>query len=81
MVRKIKAKLILRLHDQGLSGRAIARSRGISRRGVADALAAVFLFNCLLRFGGADSKLDVHMSIFRPRLRHETLPCVISQEG
>ena len=29
MVRKIKAKAILRLNDQGLSGRAIARSLGI----------------------------------------------------
>ena len=29
MVRKIQAKLVLRLHGQGLSGRAIARSQGI----------------------------------------------------
>ena len=32
MVRKIKAKAILRLNDQGLSGRAIARSLGIARQ-------------------------------------------------
>ena len=36
MVRKIQAKLVLRLHGQGLSGRAIARSQGMSRRSVAD---------------------------------------------
>lgn len=34
MVRKIQAKLVLRLHGQGLSGRAIARSQGMSRRRV-----------------------------------------------
>ncbi len=40
MVRKIQAKLVLRLHGQGLSGRAIARSQGMSRRSVADVLYA-----------------------------------------
>ena len=40
MVRKIQAKLVLRLHVQGLSGRAIARSQGMSRRSVADVLYA-----------------------------------------
>ena len=40
MVRKIKAKAILRLNDQGLSGRAIARSLGIARRSVAEVQAA-----------------------------------------
>lgn len=40
MVRKIQAKLVLRLHGQGLSGRAVARSRGMPRRSVADVLDA-----------------------------------------
>lgn len=40
MVRKIKAKAILRLNDQGLPGRAIARSLGIARQSVAEVLAA-----------------------------------------
>ena len=40
MVRKIKAKAILRLNDQGLSGRAIARSLGIARQSVAEVQAA-----------------------------------------
>lgn len=40
MVREIKAKAILRLNDQGLSGRAIARSLGIARQSVAEVLAA-----------------------------------------
>ena len=38
MVRKIQAKLVLRLHAQGLSGRAIARSQGMSRRSVSDVM-------------------------------------------
>ena len=40
MVRKIQAKRVLRLHAQGLSGRAIARSQGMSRRSVSDVLDA-----------------------------------------
>lgn len=40
MVRKIQAKLVLRLHAQGLSRRAIARSQGMSRRSVSDVLDA-----------------------------------------
>jgi hypothetical protein len=33
-VRKIKAKLVLQLRNQGLSGRAIASARGIARNSV-----------------------------------------------
>ncbi|QOL32661.1 IS21 family transposase [Bifidobacterium eulemuris] len=40
MVRKIKAKTILRLSERGLSGRAIARSQGVARRSVAETLDA-----------------------------------------
>ena len=40
MVRKIKAKAILRLNDQGSVRRAIARSLGIARQSVAEVLAA-----------------------------------------
>ena len=35
MVRKIKAKLILQLRAEGLSGRAIAVSQSMSRRSIA----------------------------------------------
>ena len=38
MVRKIQAKLVLRLHAQGLSGRAIARSQGMSLLTISDVM-------------------------------------------
>ena len=34
MVRRIKAKLVLQLRSQGLSGRAIAAGQGMSRHSV-----------------------------------------------
>lgn len=40
MVRKIRAKVVLRLRAEGLSGRAIAASQGMSRHGVAAVLEA-----------------------------------------
>ncbi len=40
MVRKIKAKLVLQLRSQGLSGRAIASSQGMSRHSVQAVLEA-----------------------------------------
>ncbi len=40
MVRKIKAKLVLQLRAEGLSGRAIAASQQISRNSVAAVLEA-----------------------------------------
>ena len=40
MAREIKAKTVLRLSGQGLSGRAIAGSLGIARQGVAETLDA-----------------------------------------
>lgn len=40
MVRKIKAKLVLRLASEGLSGRAIASSQGMSRKSVTAVLEA-----------------------------------------
>ena len=40
MVRKIKAKLILQLRAEGLSGRAIAVSQSMSRRSIAAVVGA-----------------------------------------
>ncbi|PRZ12016.1 hypothetical protein BCL67_12618, partial [Nesterenkonia sandarakina] len=40
MVRKIKAKVVLQLRAEGLSGRAIAASQQISRNSVAEVLEA-----------------------------------------
>lgn len=40
MVNRIPAKRVLRLHDQGLSGRAIATSQGVARKSVAAVLVA-----------------------------------------
>src|SRR5699024_8751262 len=40
MVRKIRAKLVLRLRAEGLSGRAIAASQGMSRKSITAVLEA-----------------------------------------
>ena len=40
MVRKIRAKLVLQLRAEGLSGRAIAASQGMSRKSIAAVLGA-----------------------------------------
>ncbi len=40
MVRKIRAKLVLQLRPEGLSGRAIAASQGMSRRSTTAVLEA-----------------------------------------
>ena len=40
MVRKIRAKLVLQLRAEGLSGRAIAASQGMSRKSVTAVLEA-----------------------------------------
>jgi hypothetical protein len=40
MVRKIKAKLVLQLRAEGLSGRAIAASQGMSRKSITAVLEA-----------------------------------------
>ena len=40
MVRKIRAKLILQLRSEGLSGRAIASSQGMSRKSITAILEA-----------------------------------------
>lgn len=73
MVRKIKAKLILRLHDQGLSGRAIARSQGISRRGVADALAAAERLGVSYADVAGKSDDEVYAMLFPGRNEHESV--------
>jgi hypothetical protein len=39
-VRKIRAKLVLQLRAEGLSGRAIAASQGMSRKSIAAVLEA-----------------------------------------
>ena len=42
MVRKIRARLVLQLRAEGLSGRAIAGSQGMSRKSVTAVLASGF---------------------------------------
>ena len=73
MVRKIQAKLVLRLHGQGLSGRAISRSQGMSRRSVADVLDAAKAVG----IGGDDvaGKTDgeVYALLFPGRGEHESV--------
>ena len=56
MVRKIKAKLVLRLRDQGLSRSAIARSQGMSKHGVIDVFDAADRLG--IGWSDVDSKTD-----------------------
>ena len=74
MVRRIKAKAVLRLDGQGLSGRAMAGSLGIAGQSVSGTPGAaktagvgwddVFLVKLVFRFGGGDVLLDSGFLVF-----------------
>jgi transposase len=70
MVRKIKAKQVLRLHARSLSGRSIARSLGISRDSVAAVLKAAADGD--VSYAGVESKSDdeVYSLLFPGRNEH-----------
>lgn len=73
MVRKIKAKLVLQLRNQGLSGRAIASAQGIARNSVQ----AVLDGADRLGLGWDDvaemSEAEVYATVFPGRGVHESV--------
>ncbi len=73
MVRKIKAKLVLQLRNQGLSGRAIASGQGIARNSVQAVLEAADR----LGVGRADVEEmpegEVYSALFPGRGVHESV--------
>lgn len=73
MVRKIKAKVILRLNGQGLSGRTMVRSPGIARRSVAEVLEVSSAAG--IAYPGVAAKPDdeVHSMLFPGRGERESV--------
>jgi transposase len=73
MVRKIKAKLVLQLRNQGLSGRAIASAQGIARNSVQ----AVLDTADRVGLGWADveemPEAEVYVALFPGRGVHESV--------
>lgn len=84
MVRKIQAKLVLRLRAQGLSGRAIARSQGMSRRSVSDVLDAARAVGVGWDDVAGKTDGEVYALLFPGRGERESVyeqPCVCSIES
>lgn len=73
MVRKIKAKLVLQLRGQGLSGRAIAAGQGMSRHSVQAVLDAADRGG--LAWADADdmSDAEAYASLFPGRGERESV--------
>ncbi|MGH8987721.1 MAG: IS21 family transposase [Acidimicrobiales bacterium] len=73
MVRKIKAKLVLELRAQGLSGRAIAAGQGMSRRSVQAVLDAADRCGLSPNAAASMSEGDVYEALFPGRGVHESV--------
>lgn len=73
MVRKIKAKLVLKLRAEGLSGRAIAASQGISRNSVAEVLAAADVAGVRWDEVAELPDSEVYSRLFPGRGEHESV--------
>lgn len=73
MVRKIKAKVVLQLRAEGLSGRAIAASQQISRNSVAEVLEAADAAG--VRWDDISTRADaeVYSLLFPGRGEHESV--------
>ncbi|TFD80618.1 IS21 family transposase [Cryobacterium sp. Sr8] len=67
MVRKIKAKLVLQLRNQGLSGRAIASAQGIARNSVQAVIDAADQLNVGWDDVAAMSEGEVYSALFPGR--------------
>lgn len=70
MVRKIKAKQVLRLHARSLSGRMIARSLGVSRDSVAMVIKAAADAGVVFDDVSAKSDDEVYALLFPGRNEH-----------
>ncbi|MFB9071527.1 IS21 family transposase [Citricoccus parietis] len=73
MVRKIKAKLVLQLRAEGLSGRAIAASQQISRNSVAEVLEAADAAGARWDDIAALPDAEVYSLLFPGRGEHESV--------
>ncbi|MEE2059253.1 IS21 family transposase [Rhodococcus artemisiae] len=73
MVRKIKAKLVLQLRAEGLSGRAIAASQGMSRKSIAEVLDAADATGTTWDDVTDLEDSDVYAHLFPGRGEHESV--------
>ncbi|MCO4263888.1 IS21 family transposase, partial [Pseudarthrobacter sp. MDT3-26] len=73
MVRKIKAKLVLQLRNQGLSGRSIASAQGIARNSVQAVLDAADRLGVVWDDVAELSEAEVYAAVFPGRGVHESV--------
>lgn len=73
MVRKIKAKLVLQLRAEGLSGRAIAASQGMSRKSITAVLEAAEAAGVDWDEVAERPEVEVYALLFPGRGEHESV--------
>ncbi|MEW1921966.1 IS21 family transposase [Pseudarthrobacter oxydans] len=73
MVRKIRAKLVLRLRAEGLSGRAIAASQGMSRKSITAVLEAADAAGVAWDDIADSSEGEVYTRLFPGRGEHQSV--------
>jgi transposase len=73
MVRKIRAKLVLRLRAEGLSGRAIATSQGMSRKSITAVLEAADAAGVVWDDVADSSDREVYARLFPGRGEHQSV--------
>ena len=73
MVRKIKAKLVLQLRAEGLSGRAIASSQGMSRKSITAVLDAADVAGISWDDVAERPEDEVYALLFPGRGEHESV--------
>ncbi|WP_353710735.1 IS21 family transposase [Arthrobacter sp. K5] len=73
MVRKIRAKLVLQLRAEGLSGRAIAASQGMSRKSITAVLEAADAAGVVWDDIADSSEGEVYARLFPGRGEHQSV--------
>ncbi|MDP9697070.1 UNVERIFIED_ORG: transposase [Arthrobacter globiformis] len=73
MVRKIRAKLVLQLRAEGLSGRAIAASQGMSRKSITAVLEAADVAGVVWDDIADSSDREVYARLFPGRGEHQSV--------